>query len=30
MVVPFTDTRPCVMSVSAARRDATPAAERIF
>jgi hypothetical protein len=30
IVVPLTDTRPWVMSVSAARLEATPAAERIF
>ena len=29
-VLPLTVTRPWVMSVSAVRRDATPAAERIF
>src|SRR5690625_1969715 len=28
--VPFTSTRPCVMSVSHARRDATPAAASTF
>jgi hypothetical protein len=30
IVVPLTDTRPWVMSVSAARLEDTPAAERIF
>jgi hypothetical protein len=30
MVTPFTDTRPFTINVSAARLDATPAAERIF
>src|SRR6187402_2720252 len=29
-VLPFTDTRPCVISSSDSRRDATPAAERTF
>ena len=29
-VLPLTVTRPCVISVSAVRREATPAAERIF
>jgi hypothetical protein len=29
-VAPFTDTRPPVMSTSAARLDAMPAADRIF